>query len=141
MTQNDTDLQQFSADYSLQPGDLELIMALASGKSQQDAARTAKVSRSTVSRRLEDVSFRREVDRVRRELFDSAIGQLSGATAEATATLRKLLGGRTPATVRLGAARAIIDFAFKQRENEIMAELQQRIEMLEQLLKAQGQKV
>jgi FixJ family two-component response regulator len=50
------------------PGDLQLQIALARGATVRDAAKAAGVAERTAHRRLNDPSFRAEVDRLREEL-------------------------------------------------------------------------
>lgn len=116
--------------FDYQKGDHELIAALAAGKTYEEAAKVAGVSRATVARRMQEAAFRREVERVRVEMFESAIGQLSGIASEAVQTLRKLLGGKTPPTVRLGAAKAILDVALKERDAAALEDLLREVEEL-----------
>ena len=85
-----------------------LIAALASGQTVRDAAAAAGVSEATAFRRRRDPAFRQRVEAVRSELFTTALGQLADAATEAVTTLRVLLGDKS-ATIRLGAARSILE--------------------------------
>lgn len=130
MTQNDAT----NGSFQYEKGDEQLIAALAAGKTHEEAAKAAGVSRATVTRRLQDPAFCRGVERVRKELFEAAIAQLAGIASEATQTLRRLLNGDTPPTVQLGAARAILDYALRQKEANEIQQLQERLDQLETLL-------
>jgi hypothetical protein len=113
-------------------GDTALIEALARGQTVAQAARLAGVSRRTAFRRLQEPDFRDVVRKCRGEIFDSASGALAATMRRATRTLRILLDDATP-TVRLGAAKAILDSA--QRLHEAI-EVEQRLAVLEARINA-----
>jgi hypothetical protein len=69
----------------------------------------------TINRRKQDREFRRRVTETRDEMFASAAGQLAFAASGAVLTLVELLVKGTP-TVRLQAARSILEFGSKLRD-------------------------
>ena len=107
-----------------------LIVALARGETVTDACRQSGVAERTAHRRLEDTEFVRQVRTCRSQMLDCAVGNLSFAASEAVGTLRSLLTAESE-TVRLGAARAILDHVTKLRETQ---ELEERIVALEEKL-------
>jgi hypothetical protein len=107
--------------------DPALIVALASGCMVEDAARQVGVGETTIYRRLAEPEFRRHVDEARREMLTRAVGRLADAGTEAADTLRKLLIADSE-SVRLGAARSVLELGVKLRES---MELEQRIAALE----------
>ena len=109
-------------------GDAVLIAALAGGATCEAAAKQAGVSERTVRRRLEDSAFRQRVAEARDEMLAQAMAQLSRAAAGAATTLVLLLAKDVPATVRLGASRAILDTLLRWREQASLAERLDRIE-------------
>ena len=109
-------------------GDPTLIAALAGGATVQEAARTAGVSERTVYRRMEADTFRRQLVEARADLIGRAVGVLARVSTAAAATLAGLLKAESE-SVRLGAARSILELAVKLRESE---ELEQRIAALEE---------
>jgi hypothetical protein len=117
-----------------QKGDFDLIVALASGATVEDAARAGGVSRATVYRRLEDADFKRQIADARSEMLARAVGTLADASTAAAATLRALLEADSE-SVRLGASRSILELGTKLRESE---ELAQRIAALEAQLAGQS---
>jgi hypothetical protein len=114
-------------------GDDTLILALASGATAAGAAEVAKLSVRTVYRRLQAPEFRRRVDAEREALVTRTVGRLSALGVLASETLQKLLGA-TSDTVRLGAARAVLEFQFRGSEvftlARAVAELREQVEAL-----------
>jgi hypothetical protein len=112
-----------------------LLMALACGATKEAAARKADVGVATVYRRLNDPDFMHRLQKIRADMVERASGSLTAAWMEAIKTLLVLLQPSNSGSVRLGAARAILEFGAKLRES---VELEQRIAALEQ--KADGRK-
>jgi AcrR family transcriptional regulator len=107
-------------------GDM-FALAIASGTSLREAARTAGISESTAYRRLKDRAFRRRVSEIRTSFLNEAVGRLSEAANEAVSTLKALLVSGTD-SVRLSAAKTILELGPRLREQ---AELEERITALE----------
>ena len=68
-------------------------------------------------------------------MVEKTTSLISGAAEEAVKTLRELLKANGE-SVRLGAARAILDCVFRVREEAAANELKERIDALESLLKS-----
>lgn len=134
MNLQDVSAQQNASKHAGRKGEGPLIVALASGATVQEASTRAGVSVSTARRRLDDPSFRQQVSAARGELIAQGVGHLANATVAAVQTLRELLDSEA-ATVRLGAARAVLENVVRLRES---AELEARIAALEATL-PQGQ--
>ena len=115
--------------------DLALVAALAGGATVQEAARTAGVSESTAYRRLNDPAFRQRVAEARSEMLSRAIGTLARVSTAAAITLAQLLKAEAE-SVRLGAARSVLEMAVKFHETE---QLEQRIAALEEQIAATPQ--
>lgn len=115
--------------------DSVLIAALAGGATHADAAATAGVSPRTVRRRLDDPAFKAQVQVTRADLVESAVGILARVTTTAAETLAQLLDKNIAPTVRLGAARAVIELGAKLREQQ---DLEGRIAALEERQTGQG---
>jgi hypothetical protein len=111
--------------------DTELILALAMGATIASAARQARVTERTVYRRLEDAAFRQKVIEMRHDMVQRSSGMMCASSVEACKTLLGLLGSANPATVRLGAARAILEIGIRIREEvdlvERVVELERRM--------------
>jgi hypothetical protein len=71
--------------------DAELAHQLAIGNTYEGAARIARVSPSTVFRRLRDEEFRRKVDQERVVLWERSLGLLAQGVVEACVNLRFIL--------------------------------------------------
>lgn len=108
--------------------DSALIAALAAGSTIRDAAKTTGVSESTIYRRLREPTFCASVSEARRVAIEQAVGALSAASSAAVSTLRELLSASAE-TVRLGAARAVLELGSRLREN---IELEARLAALEE---------
>src|SRR5262245_32764111 len=127
MAENDNGKRRFRR------GDEQLLIALAAGCSIRQAARKVKRGEATVARRLEDPVFRDRLDAIRRDMLDRAIGRLSATLAAAATTLRKLLQAKSE-TVRLGAARAVLELHARVRE---AGEFEERLSAVEAMLKGE----
>lgn len=116
-------------------GDSQLITALAAGASINDAAQMAQVSQRTVYRRLKDATFRRCVADARGQFIAAAMGRLAKASTRAVETLLELLTADAD-SVKLGAARSILEFSSRLRET---VELAERVNELETRFAANGE--
>jgi hypothetical protein len=112
-----------------------LLLALACGATVEAAARQCGLSERTVYNRLGDDEFKKRLERVRADMVDRSAGMLTAAGGEAVRTLMALQKDSTP-TVRLGAARTILEMGLKIRQ---LVEVELRLEELEDLLAAQSQ--
>lgn len=112
-------------------GDDCLAVALAAGATIKDAAQQSRVSEPTARRRLADPTFRRRVSELRAELVERAVAKLTATMTDAADCLRRLLKARGE-SIRLGAARSILELACKLRET---TELEARLAELEHRVK------
>ncbi len=103
------------------------IAALVSCSTIGEAARTAGVGERTLWRWLQLPDFQTRYRAARRQVVETAIGRLQQATGAAVDTLQKLLK-RSPPSVRLGAAKAILDQSVRAIE---LLDLAARVEVLE----------
>jgi hypothetical protein len=104
------------------------VAALATGRTAAEAAGLGKVGERTVRRRLADPEFCAEVSRARNELVAVATARASGRALEAIDTLTELTALDAPPSVRLGAAKAIIDYGIRLRSE---SELSERLAVVE----------
>lgn len=136
-TPADADTQPPAGDLGLR-GDALLIALLAAGYSQGQAAQSAGVSSRTVSRRMDDPAFVAQVQQAQATTIQQVAARLTVASLRAVSTLLRLLDGRSE-TVRLGAAKAVLELAVRYRESQELEarlaqleDLKQRLEALEQ---------
>lgn len=96
----------------------------------QDAAGQAKVSERTIYRWLADPTFAGRMESARAELVSRTSGMLTSFGLAACVTLYKLMMDdiSTPASLRLSAARTILELGARLRE---VASLEERLARLE----------
>ncbi len=105
------------------------IAALLSAPTIRDAAKTCKISESTLLRWMKEDGFITSYRAARREVVTQAIAQIQSATGDAVNTLREIANDcEAPAASRVSAARAILDAAIRAVEVE---DQDARIEALE----------
>ncbi len=117
--------------------DSALVAALAGGATVRDAAVTVGVGEMTAYRRLRESEFRRRVDEARAEILSGAMARLSAAATGAVETLTSLLAAESE-SVRLGAARSILDVALRWREQDELARRLDNIESWIEVLDAKA---
>ena len=115
--------------------DSGLVLALACGASPEGAAQKAKVSLRTVYRRLAEPAFRDQVEEMRAEVARRTAGLLTAAGIASVKTFATLQESATSESVRLGAARAVVELGLKLREATNLAD---RVAALEALLRQVG---
>jgi DNA-binding transcriptional MerR regulator len=94
------------------------ILALVSEKSIGAAAKRCGVNEKTLRRWMTEETFKRELAEARRSLFEAGMARVQALTGDAIETLAKLLRGKTPAHVKLGAARTIAEIAINRDDAE-----------------------
>lgn len=112
-----------------QSADDALALALARGETVRDAALTAGVAERTATRRWADPDFRQRVGQLRTSMVQQALGRMANSMTAASNTLLALLQAEGE-SVRLGAARSILELGNKLRES---VELEERLTALERL--------
>jgi hypothetical protein len=111
-----------------------LVLALACGASPENAAQKVGVSIRTVHRRLAEPGFRAQVEELRTELVRRVAGMLTAAGVASVKTFTSLQESAASESVRLGAARAVLEWGCKLREavawTDRVATLEARLEAL-----------
>jgi hypothetical protein len=105
-----------------------LAFFVANGKTIKDATEELGIPERTAYRYSGLPEFKRRVSEIRTEALDAATGEITAAATVAVATIRELLGSTNEPSVRLNAAKAIIN-AMKPLSE--LGELRQRIAALE----------
>ena len=105
----------------------KLLVALAAGHTQPEAARIVGVTTRTIRRYVADPLFRAELEEAKRELVAGVCASMVDAATSAVGTLKELLASRDE-WVKLKSANAILDMSLRYRE----AEQDSRIAALEE---------
>ena len=108
-----------------------VIVALLANPTMKAAA-AAGVNESTVWRLMQREDFQKAYRAAQEKALDGALGTLQGATSEAVAALQRNLSCGVPAA-EVGAAKTLLDFTLKVREQFGLAD---RLKQLEMMLKA-----
>jgi HEAT repeat protein len=106
-----------------------LAAGLASGQTVRAAAATANVSERTAARRWAQPAFRRRVAELQHDMVGRCLGRMAEGMPAAADTLRQLLTAKSE-SVRLGAARAMLELGIRVQDT---VELSERIAALERL--------
>ncbi len=115
-------------DFERLPGDDLLLLALAKGSTVRSAAEQAGVSEATAFRRLRDSGFVTELNRVRSELWNAALGKLTDASSRAVERLAVLIDKAESEAVQLSACKAVLELGGKLRD---AIEFEHRLNLLE----------
>lgn len=114
---------------ALTPRQEAVALGVAAGLSLAAAARKSNVGVPTVKHWSASIpAFRRRIQELRSELTFQALGRLVDSMAAAADTLAFLSRKGKSETVRLGAARAVLELGNKLRES---IELEERLAALE----------
>jgi hypothetical protein len=107
-----------------------VALALAAGNTLEQTAQTTGAGVRTITRWMAEIpGMARRVTELRSAMTSQALGRLSIGMSKAADTLTGLLDEEIPPTVRLAAARTILETALKIRES---TELSDRISALEE---------
>lgn len=118
------------------PGKQEqALAALLSNPTVRDAAKAARLSEATIYRYMREKLFAERLKEARRGLVEQLTTRLQ-AKADASAKVLSDIAedNSKPASVRVAAARAVIDYTLKAFE---LGDLNERLNVLEQAQKAQ----
>jgi hypothetical protein len=112
------------------------IMALLQEPTIEKAAALASVGEASVYRWLRQDGFRHAYQVARREAVSQTVARLQKVSSEAADVLACLMrNGELPGSVRLGAAKSVLEMSLKGLETE---DLSARIETLEKRLSEGG---
>jgi hypothetical protein len=110
-------------------------LALLSGKTFTAAARAAGVNEKTLRGwASQDEVFKRELADGRRTAFQAGMDRLQALSGKAIDTLSSLMEKDIASTVRLGAARTVVELGLHERDAELIA---RRLDELEALVREQ----
>jgi hypothetical protein len=108
--------------------DAQLLLALAAGKSPEEAATAAGCSRATAFRRLAQPDFQLRLAQARAAMMDQALGRLASAAAGAADVLQQLSQTGESEKVQLAASKALLDGLAKMRH---LTDIEERLQALE----------
>jgi hypothetical protein len=115
---------------ALSPRQEAVALGVASGLSLTAAARKANVGVPTAKRwSATSPAFRRRVQELRAEMTSQALGRMAAGMSEAADVLRGLLAAEAE-SIRLGAARSLLDLGMKLQDS---VDLENRLADLENL--------
>lgn len=103
------------------------LFALLSEPTISKAATMAEVPERTLRAWLHKPAFEAAYRAARRDAMQQAIGRLQQFSGAAAGTLVALMAAPQPAMVRLGAARAVLEFAIKAVEIEDLRDELERL--------------
>ena len=107
----------------------QAILALLSAPSILEAAARCKIGEKTLRRWLtEDAAFQAAYESARHSTFQTAIRRIPALTITAVETLAELLRDTHPPTVRLGAARTVVEVGVHQYDAETILKKLDEIE-------------
>ncbi len=110
-----------------------VIVALLTTRTVRDAAKKCALSEPTLYRLLQLPEFKVKYRAARRELVENTITQLQRDGADAALALRQIVKDKkAPASVRVAAARVILEQGIKAVE---LVDLSERIDRLEAIQK------
>lgn len=113
------------------------LAALLTEPSAHKAAALVGISRASLFRWLNDPVFAAAYRDARGRLMESTLTALQSASVAAVETLRAVMGDESaPGSVRVSAARAILEHSLKARE---IFENEDRLHFLESVLKPEAQ--
>ena len=129
MTKSDK-IRQNSGKIPLTDRQLKAIPIIVTSPTYSQACKKAKVNRTTFYEWLKIPEFKAELDRQRNEIAAEAFGVLSQSLTQAVEALVGLLKNKDNRLKRL-AAKDVIDFIIRHKENE---DLNERLKEVEKLL-------
>ena len=114
------------------------LSALLTEPTIQQAAKVAGISEATLWRWLKEHDFAEAYRELKREAVSQAVTRLQQISCQAVETLKKVMNNEeSPASVRVSAAKTIIEMAVKAVELE---DIEKRIEELEEIAAKNGGK-
>jgi len=121
------------------PKYLPAALALAAGASKTEAARKAKVSRTTINNWIKKQDFQEFLDKLKREHFLKSVDKSISTIDPALDFLRQVMKDKDEKTAdRLRAANKLLSFGSRNAEAK---EILDRIEKLEKKIDANDQAI
>lgn len=116
----------------LTPSQGKALLSLLQAGDIRRASKQAGIGEATIYRYLKEKEFIAAYRQARRESLEVAIRKLESLTGEAIETLREVMNNtENTASQRAGAAKTILELAFKIQDNDFA----ERLEALEEVVK------
>lgn len=112
----------------LKPKQEQLLMAMLSEPSFEEAVRKAGISRTTAFRYKKDPIFMDEFRKLKKEMIETTTAKLQLASNTAVESLFEVSQSSKSDLARVQASKTILDFAYKGYELEDISERIRRIE-------------
>lgn len=128
MTTKSNKKQQNSKKSKLTAKQLKAIPLIVISHTYTEGCKKAKINRTTFYKWLKEPEFKAELDRQRDEIAAEAFGVLSQGLTKAVEALVGMLDNKDDRLKRL-AAKDVIDFIIKHKENEDLEKRLTEIEM------------
>lgn len=110
----------------------QAVLALLSEKTIAAAARRCGVNEKTLRRWMAEDPFKHALEEARRATFQAGMNRVQALTATAIDTLAVLMGRRMPPTVRLGAARAVVELGTQRHDADTIMQKLHEVEACQQ---------
>ena len=115
------------------------ILELLTGRTFGAAAKKVGVNERTLRKwATEDETFKAELKAAQQAMFQAGMSRIQGLTARAVDTFGELLGADQPATVRLGAARTVLEMGIHQHDAETIRQKLAEVEEHQRRLDGEG---
>lgn len=112
----------------LKPKQEQLLMAMLSEPSFEEAVRKAGIARTTAFRYKKDPVFMDEFRKLKKEMIETTTAKLQLASNTAVQSLFEVSQSSKSDLARVQASKTILEFAFKGYELEDLAERLRRLE-------------
>jgi hypothetical protein len=96
------------------------VTALLSENSIGAAAERCGLNEKTLRVWLTEDTFKQQLDAARREMFAAAMDRLQPLAAQAVDTLQALMAESVPPSVRLGAARTLVEVSINRDDAQVI---------------------
>ena len=120
-------MSQSEKKTKLTPRQVKAIPHIVGSPTYTQGCKKAKINKTTLYKWLKEPKFKAELDRQRNEIAAEAFGVLSQGLTKAVDTLVGLLDNKDDRLKRL-AAKDVIDFIIRHKENEDLDERLKEVE-------------
>lgn len=125
----DKNLQNFTENSEISTDQKRAIVCLLEEKTVSDAAKAAKVSRTTLHIWMKEPAFDAALKEAETELLNQAVRRLANGLSAALDTVTELNSSAFKESVRLRAAQVILERYFAAKQ---IADLEARLALLEE---------